>query len=223
MTILLDRVIDGANTPFMLLSGGIDATGLAFEFFRTGKAFRGLLFSIGQASGAQQEGTVRRFSLRTNVPVEVADFNLAKFFSPFVRPPHIMLSEGELLKPQEETPSCVVVMVASYYAAMSGAEVLFYPATIEDLQAAPQLKDICELVTQLTKLASGAKNFEIVMPYVNKTRPEVLTMLDGYYPHEDTWSCNWGHADHCGKCGGCTVRKLRYKDAGINDPTTYLS
>jgi 7-cyano-7-deazaguanine synthase len=38
-----------------------------------------------------------------------------------------------------------------------------------------------------------------------------------------TWSCYKGGAIHCGTCGTCVERREAFLDAGLSDPTEYLS
>jgi 7-cyano-7-deazaguanine synthase len=38
-----------------------------------------------------------------------------------------------------------------------------------------------------------------------------------------TWSCYKGGPVHCGKCGTCVERREAFIQAGLADPTVYLS
>lgn len=38
-----------------------------------------------------------------------------------------------------------------------------------------------------------------------------------------TWSCYKGGERHCGKCGTCVERREAFFQAGISDPTDYIS
>jgi 7-cyano-7-deazaguanine synthase len=39
--------------------------------------------------------------------------------------------------------------------------------------------------------------------------------------YSKTWSCYEGGALHCGRCGTCVERILSFKEAKVDDPTTY--
>ncbi|MFJ7163286.1 7-cyano-7-deazaguanine synthase [Bacillus safensis] len=68
------------------------------------------------------------------------------------------------------------------------------------------------------------KPFKILTLFINKTKPEVLTIGQHLgVPFKKTWSCTATHDNtHCGKCAACHSRKREFEKYGINDPTIYL-
>ena len=67
-------------------------------------------------------------------------------------------------------------------------------------------------------------NVRLIAPFVDKTKAgivEIGTKLD--VPFVNTWSCYKGGDVHCGSCGTCVERKEAFVNAGVDDPTTYLS
>lgn len=65
---------------------------------------------------------------------------------------------------------------------------------------------------------------KIAAPYTNLTKAELVrrgTALGIDYG--ETYSCYKGGEKHCGCCGTCTERKEAFREAGIPDPTTYMS
>lgn len=68
----------------------------------------------------------------------------------------------------------------------------------------------------------GYSDIELLAPYVNKTKAEIVTDGAKYNtPFVNTWSCYKGGAQHCGRCGTCIERQEAFHIAGITDPTQY--
>lgn len=68
----------------------------------------------------------------------------------------------------------------------------------------------------------GYANVELVAPYVNVSKADIVTDGVKYNtPFADTWSCYKGGARHCGRCGTCVERREAFHLAGVTDPTDY--
>ena len=68
----------------------------------------------------------------------------------------------------------------------------------------------------------GYANVELVAPYVNVSKADIVTDGAKYNtPFADTWSCYKGGARHCGRCGTCVERREAFHLAGVADPTDY--
>jgi len=218
------KALNPDNVPFILLSGGVDSTALLAKLVNDKRRPRGIFIDVGQRSALQQLETVKRLSLRYNVAVDTPKIDLVDLFRPIIRSPHPMLTEAnmpDVLKPQEPVASAALLNIAAFYAALSGAEILYYPATSEDKTVVPRLRDIADLVAQIVRLNTGVADFEIKMPFLGKSHSEVFHILQQYDPAAETWSCLWGGPQHCGKCGGCQIRKQRFIASNAADPTSY--
>lgn len=67
-------------------------------------------------------------------------------------------------------------------------------------------------------------SLEIVAPFAKVSKAQIVGVgahLD--VPWADTWSCYEGGELHCGGCGTCVERIEAFAEAGVVDPTTYLS
>jgi 7-cyano-7-deazaguanine synthase len=65
---------------------------------------------------------------------------------------------------------------------------------------------------------------ELIRPFIQMTKGEIAKL--GYQlgiDYSQTWSCYVGGEVHCGKCGTCVERREAFLNAGIADPTVYLS
>jgi len=163
---------------------------------------------------------VKTLSLRYNIPVDTHSINLRDLFLPLIPPPFPLLAERPL-KPDEPEPSAVLLVVSSYYAALCGAKILYHAVTSEDQSVVPKINEISEKVVDLVKLNLGIADFDISIPYFDKTHREVLNILMRNDSEAETWSCNWGGPYHCGMCAGCLVRKERFSKSTYEDTTQY--
>jgi 7-cyano-7-deazaguanine synthase len=70
----------------------------------------------------------------------------------------------------------------------------------------------------------GHPGLRLDAPFVDKSKTDIaLIGKDLGVPFEETWSCYKGGATHCGTCGTCVERQEALRDAGVTDPTVYLS
>lgn len=64
----------------------------------------------------------------------------------------------------------------------------------------------------------------LISPYCHLTKGQIAARgRDLGIDYAETWSCYKGGDKHCGRCGTCIERKEALAEAGIPDPTEYLS
>lgn len=67
-------------------------------------------------------------------------------------------------------------------------------------------------------------NVELLTPFTLMTKTEIVKEGDKIgVPFGNTYSCYLGKEKHCGKCGTCLERKKAFEEAGVVDPTLYMS
>lgn len=65
---------------------------------------------------------------------------------------------------------------------------------------------------------------EILAPYTGITKTDIALIGKRLgIDYAETYSCYKGGEKHCGRCGTCLERKEALQQAGIEDPTEYLS
>lgn len=65
---------------------------------------------------------------------------------------------------------------------------------------------------------------EIYAPFVYLTKTQIATRAaELAAPLHLTWSCYEGGQMHCGRCGTCVERIEAFHDAGLPDPTQYVT
>jgi 7-cyano-7-deazaguanine synthase len=67
-------------------------------------------------------------------------------------------------------------------------------------------------------------HFTILTPFVDMTKGEIVAQGATIgVPYDRTWSCYKGGDTHCGACGTCFERREAFADAGVIDPTNYVT
>jgi 7-cyano-7-deazaguanine synthase len=68
-------------------------------------------------------------------------------------------------------------------------------------------------------LISGGRTGRVILPLGRLSKSEVIKLGERLQtPFELTWSCYRASAKPCGKCHSCTLRKIAFEKAGIEDP-----
>lgn len=75
-------------------------------------------------------------------------------------------------------------------------------------------------------LATGNEGFAqpvLQAPFVHNTKTDICRLGAKLgVDWTQTWSCYEGGDAHCGRCGTCVERREAFRDAEVDDPTTYL-
>ena len=86
----------------------------------------------------------------------------------------------------------------------------------------PKLRKKSYLCSEMDKdtviILSGGMD-SVTLLYDQQARIALAVSFD----YAETWSCYKGGEKHCGKCGTCVERREALEEAGIEDPTEYLS
>lgn len=205
----------------VMLSGGIDSSSLALDLLSKNVRILGVYLNFGQKSATRQQAAAARLAMTKGFPLQVGD--LAKMVDMFLHvedPPHIMMTEAPVRGPGCED-SCMALTTSAIFTANMGAKNLYYAATKEDATAIPKLSEMLQHVQETIRINTGISDFAIHAPFIQKTHPEVLKILNSRDPGVFTWSCHWGGLYHCGACDGCDTRRSRYSAARLEDLTVY--
>lgn len=216
------------NPSVVMLSAGIDSTALLSHLLAENVSARGIFITFGQASALRQQAMAQRLSWLWHVPLDIGHLAETRNLYPFLDPPHIMMTEStpKNLVLGEDKPcwdSMHLVETATISSANNGANNIYYGATLEDVERIPRLREMLDHVRDAVRINTSNDSVELLTPFIEKNHAEVLRILLGNktLPKVDTWSCYWGGALHCGKCGGCKTRKKRFESAGEEDFTFY--
>ncbi len=65
---------------------------------------------------------------------------------------------------------------------------------------------------------------ELLRPFIHWTKSDIVRCATELgVDLAQTWSCYKGGSTHCGTCGTCVERREAFIEAGIEDPTRYIS
>lgn len=191
------------------------------------KRVRGLFFNIGQYSAPRQKAIIMQQSLILNLPVDYIDIPGGVWLFPWVGPPHTLATEvGPSGEPGVLDHGCWDSMwsisLGAVSAANNGSKALVHGSTKEDAARLNGLPKLIEHLTEATRINTQKPDFAIETPVIGKTQSDVLKDM---LQHQElpTWSCSYGHANHCGTCPTCETRKARFAAIGADDPTKYGS
>ncbi|MCW4049196.1 MAG: 7-cyano-7-deazaguanine synthase QueC [Candidatus Bathyarchaeota archaeon] len=118
----------------------------------------------------------------------------------------------------------VFIAVTVAYADGIGANHIFYGAHASDEPFYPDCrKEFYEAFQEAARLGTE-KPITIMSPYSDTSKSGILEdALKLGVPLEKTWSCYLEGPVHCGGCESCNNRKKAFIEAGIPDPTEYIS
>jgi 7-cyano-7-deazaguanine synthase len=84
-------------------------------------------------------------------------------------------------------------------------------------------EDFMQAIGEAMKLGTYAQ-VALLRPFITMTKGQIASMgAELGVDFAQTWSCYKGGAQHCGTCGTCVERREAFLEAGLVDPTNYLS
>ncbi len=118
----------------------------------------------------------------------------------------------------------IMLAIAAGIAESRGASLLIIASHAGDHALYPDCRE--SFVTAMSRaVEEGTGNgARIIAPFGSAGKSEIARIgasLGVDFSH--TWSCYKGGEIHCGTCGTCVERKQAFCEAGLPDPTPYLS
>ena len=118
----------------------------------------------------------------------------------------------------------IMLSVAGGFAESRGANGLVIAAHAGDHAIYPDCReDFMRAMGDALRFGTYAE-MELLRPFIAMTKAEIARR--GHELGVDfskTWSCYVGGEIHCGECGTCVERREAFVQAGIPDPTSYLT
>jgi 7-cyano-7-deazaguanine synthase len=118
----------------------------------------------------------------------------------------------------------IMISIAAGLAESIEAQTLIIAAHSGDHALYPDCRG--EFMAHMNKAikAGTYAHIELDAPFINMTKSRIIAQ--GHKLGVDfarTWSCYKGQKTHCGRCSACVERHQAFAEAGISDPTLYLS
>ncbi len=118
----------------------------------------------------------------------------------------------------------IMLSVAAGYAESIGAAGLVIAAHAGDHAIYPDCREeFMQAMTEALRLGTYAQ-VALLRPFIACSKSDIAQIGHGIgVDFSKTWSCYVGGETHCGECGTCVERREAFLQAGVPDPTPYLS
>jgi len=120
--------------------------------------------------------------------------------------------------------NAIMLSIACGFAESAGAAGIVIAAHGGDHAIYPDCReDFMRAMADAMRLGTYA-GVQLLRPFIAMTKGEIVaTGARLGVDFARTWSCYKGGAMHCGTCGTCVERREAFMQAGLADPTEYLS
>ncbi len=222
----------------VLFSGGIDsattlavARGLGYELYAISFCYgQRHLFEIEAARKIARKMGVKKHLL---MDIDLSSFGGSALISDIAVPKREKVEEVGKEIPVTYVPArnIIFLSLALGWAEALGATDIFIGVNAIDYSGYPDCREkfikAFEIAANLgTKSGVEGKKIKIHTPLISLTKAEIIKKgLKLGVDYSLTHSCYdpdvKGHA--CGSCDSCLLRKKGFKEAGVEDPTVYIS
>lgn len=216
-------------TTVAVFSGGLDSTVLAYHLQASGDRVLALSIDYGQRHRRELE-SAQRIAAQMEMPWLCADLSALRplLAGSSQTDDAIPVPDGHY---EAESMKATVVpnrnmlllATAGAYAVSQRADALAYAAHAGDHAIYPDCRpEFADAMAKALHLCDW-HDLLLLTPFVRMTKTDIVRRGASLgVPFALTYSCYRGGVEHCGTCGTCAERREAFKEAGIDDPTTYL-
>jgi 7-cyano-7-deazaguanine synthase len=226
-----------SNDSLLLLSGGIDSVVLAHSLVKHHNLRpRALYINLERRPSLSELSFARKTAFNLDIPIEILDLSgLDKLLIGYVPMEYLLADEADTGDPPTKpNPTPDALRRVAFPALMSSAAMyahatevcdIFLALTKEQISFYPEIPLFLEQFSAaLATLAPTLPPLKFVLPWSDYTKSDVIKQgMDLNVELRDTWSCFFGEPSHEGSCNACKARRKAFINAGIVDPTVYLS
>src|ERR1700719_2821802 len=114
--------------------------------------------------------------------------------------------------------------VAVSWAEVLGAEKVYIGAVEPDSSGYPDCRPAYyRAFNEVIKAGTKEGNIRVVTPLIAMHKAEIIRLgLELNAPFDLTWSCYQREDRACGVCDSCVLRLRRFREAGAEDPISYM-
>ena len=214
----------------ILLSGGIDSTTALYHVRENFHIVKAVSFDYGSKHNAKEIGLAKYHTDVLNIPHIVIKLPfINELFQSHLLKSGASIPDGhyqEKIMKQTVVPfrNGIMLSIAGGLAESEKASKLIIAAHTGDHVIYPDCRsDFMKAMSESLRLGTYTET-EIVRPFIDKDKTAIVqigTKLGIDY--SKTWSCYKGLENHCGSCGTCIERREAFINAGVLDPTEYIS
>lgn len=205
---------------FVLLSGGVDSTTLAFWLKDQRYAIEAIYFDYGQGQTNGERECALAIARKLDVIIHVIETPLP---SDSLR--NTIPNQSSFVGVDEDRlfadMTCMYTM-AIMHALARGFDSIGVGLNADDARGHPILgSGFAKRIEKLASISTG-RRISILMPFLQKNKSSIVRIGSSVgVPYANTWSCGVDVRKHCGKCAECLARKGAFKEAKLPDPTDY--
>lgn len=219
----------------VLLSGGLDSSTTLAIARDLGFTPSALTISYGQRNAIEinsAKNIASHFKIFDHkiVELDMRIFGCSSLTDNIDVLAHDQQSESSIPNTYVPARNTIMLSIALAHAEVSGASDIFYGANVYDYSGYPDCRpayiEAFEKMANLaTKHAVLGNQVRIHAPLVNMTKSEIITKgVALEVPYELTLSCYSPiQFFACGQCSACFYRQKGFIEAGVKDPTRYVS
>lgn len=218
----------------VLVSGGLDSTTVLAMARKQGFDCYTLSFDYGQRAHAELKAAERCSANLGASEHKVVKLDLRTIGGS-------ALTDDNIDVPEEQTSgipvtyvparNTVFLSIALGWAEVLNAQDIFIGVNAVDYSGYPDcrpeyIKAFEDMANLATKAGIEGRKLSINNPLINMSKAEIIQQGTAMgVDYAQTVSCYQASSDGlaCGKCDSCRLRKLGFEQAGIMDPTLYIS
>lgn len=212
--------LDSTVLTYWLHARGTELTLLSFDYGQRHRVELGFAAKTAAALGARHQlvdlsvlGELLRGSALTDDGVPVPDGHY---------------TDATMRVTVVPNRNAIMLDIAVALAITTGADAVAFGAHAGDHPIYPDCREsFTKSFEQTARLGNEgfiAEDFQVLAPFLTCSKTDIVRRGAALgVPFEETWSCYRGAERHCGTCGTCTERREAFRDAQVNDPTTYVT
>lgn len=220
----------------VLLSGGLDSSTCLAVAKDQGFDCYTLSIDYGQRHLAELKASELIAHNLSNNPHKVVQINLDSIGGSALTDKDIDVpdygdSSAEIPVTYVPARNTIFLSTALAYAEVVGADAIFIGVTAVDYSGYPDCRaeyiNAFEIMANLaTKAGVEGNKLKIMTPLIDLDKAQIIKLGHNLgFDYSQTVSCYSAneHGEACGVCDSCHYRKKGFADAGLEDPTRYVS
>jgi 7-cyano-7-deazaguanine synthase len=235
---MTQKAIDMKKTAVVLLSGGLDSATCCAIAKQEGFEVFALSFDYGQRHRVELDAARRValfFSVKDHliVPIEAPVFGASSLTSktPVPKSRDIDNKDSDIPGTYVPARNTIFLSYALAYAETIGSQDIFIGVNALDYSGYPDCRPefiaAFETMANLaTKAAVEGRKVSIHAPLIALTKAQIIRKgIEFGVDYGITHSCYDPSSDGraCGACDSCLIRKKGFAEAGVKDPTAYVT